>query len=170
MLRINDMVKGGHETKDLIRHRSRREDCTHELAMNITTDGDWAPDWLYVGFFHQDLPRLRVSVSVDRGVMASLRTLSQSFFTSASVSCLHWLSCSIQPSISCSMIECGSSLSCKSFANKPKSRVTLRIRSRHSDNPCHARVDWNCHGATRGCLCNRRSMSMSSTLKKTHFW
>jgi hypothetical protein len=30
-------------------------------------------------------------------------TLSQSFLTSPSWSCLHWLSCSIQPSISCSI-------------------------------------------------------------------
>lgn len=35
----------------------------------------------------------------------SARTLSQSFFTSDSASCLHWLSCSIQPSISCSIVK-----------------------------------------------------------------
>ena len=32
-----------------------------------------------------------------------LHTLSQSRLTSTSESCLHWVSCSIQPSISCSM-------------------------------------------------------------------
>ena len=32
------------------------------------------------------------------------QTLSQSFLTSSSGSCLHWLSCSIQQSISCSMM------------------------------------------------------------------
>jgi hypothetical protein len=44
---------------DLIKHRSPRGDATHELAVNIATDGDRAPDWLHVGFLHQDLPRLR---------------------------------------------------------------------------------------------------------------
>ena len=39
--------------------------------MDITTDGDRAPDWLHVGFFHQYLPRLCKLVSVDRKDVAS---------------------------------------------------------------------------------------------------
>lgn len=111
--------------------------------MNVTTDGDWTPDRLHVGFFHQDLPRLWMSVSVDLSGVAEKnreRTLSQSFFTSASASCLHWLSCSIQPSISCSMSVSWSKSNLQSFANKPKSHVTRDIRSSHTHNQCHARV------------------------------
>lgn len=74
MLCIDGTVKGEVETNEPIRPRSRRGEGTHELSMNVTTDGDWAPNWLYVGFFHQDLPRLLMSVSANRGGVDGSRT------------------------------------------------------------------------------------------------
>lgn len=90
--------------------------ATYELTMNIATNGDWTPDRLYVRFLHQDFPslcrqekghQLRVGCGVVRpwagAAQAYPRTLSQSFLTSDSESCLQLLSCSIQASISCSI-------------------------------------------------------------------
>ena len=91
--------------------------------MNITTNCNRTSHWLNIRFFHQYFPCLckikrKVIRSKNCGISQKKKrpelpqhtivkpyphTLSQSRLTSTSKSCLHCVSCSIQPSISCSM-------------------------------------------------------------------
>lgn len=41
---------------------------TYELAMDITTDGNWTSHRLYIRLFHQDLPGLHGGISLDQGM------------------------------------------------------------------------------------------------------
>ena len=36
-----------------------RVEGTDKLAMNVAADGDRASNWLYIGFFHEDLSSLK---------------------------------------------------------------------------------------------------------------
>ena len=94
---------------------------THELAMDIATNSHRTPYGLDIRLLHQDLPGLEGEKRKERGRekgeerispsfawgggMKEIRTLSQRVFTSASESCLHWLSWAIQESTSCSILR-----------------------------------------------------------------
>lgn len=41
-----------------MRKSKKRRDKTHELTVNVSTDGDWTPHGLDVGLLHQNLPSL----------------------------------------------------------------------------------------------------------------